>query len=345
MQWQRLSLTEEEDAGIFTEDFLPLLSADAIQLCVVGKVLSTSQINLDAFRSVMKSVWRVHSATRIDKAGDNIFTVKFRSMGEKARVLSSGPWSFDKSLIVFVSPQASDKVSDLSFDEVSFWVQVHNIPLTRQSRDFALMLGEKIGSVEEVDGTDFDNWTGPIIRLRIRLSLKKPKLLVSSSEAVWCPIQYEKLPDFCYSCGFIGHIKKECSSQTPVASTTIDQYGEWLHAIPSKNPPLMNRPAIMKTAEGRQGLRVRSPKDRDLGTVTNPSSETGIVEPAAEITVASIIDDGQDKGNVGAPSPTIVTSTLCNPINAEDFMLTETPKHVMQWESKKGKWLYKQIWA
>lgn len=29
-------------------------------------------------------------------------------------------------------------------------------------------------------------------------------------ESLWCPIVYEFLPDFCYTCGIIGHTDKAC---------------------------------------------------------------------------------------------------------------------------------------
>ena len=27
----------------------------------------------------------------------------------------------------------------------------------------------------------------------------------------WCPLVYEYLPDFCYTCGIIGHTERACS--------------------------------------------------------------------------------------------------------------------------------------
>lgn len=27
----------------------------------------------------------------------------------------------------------------------------------------------------------------------------------------WCSFQYEFLPNFCYSCGLLGHVEKECN--------------------------------------------------------------------------------------------------------------------------------------
>lgn len=69
-------------------------------LCEVGKVLPSKKTNPFVFRLVMKSVWRVHQATRIDPACDNIFVVQFCFQLEKNTVLNSRPLNFDKALLV-----------------------------------------------------------------------------------------------------------------------------------------------------------------------------------------------------------------------------------------------------
>lgn len=40
-------------------------------------------------------------------------------------------------------------------------------------------------------------------------SSKKKK----KKELLWCRFEYEHMPDFCYTCGIIGHGEKECSSR------------------------------------------------------------------------------------------------------------------------------------
>lgn len=71
------------------------------------------------------------------------------------------------------------------------------------------------------------------MQLDIRKSLRQGvKLSLVTGKEVWCPIQYERLPDFCYCCGLLGHTLWECSS-APLSLSTSDQsfqYGEWLCA-------------------------------------------------------------------------------------------------------------------
>jgi len=32
---------------------------------------------------------------------------------------------------------------------------------------------------------------------------------------LWCPVEYEFLPDFCYTCSIIGHTDRSCGVQIP----------------------------------------------------------------------------------------------------------------------------------
>jgi hypothetical protein len=49
---------------------------------------------------------------------------------------------------------------------------------------------------------------------------------------VWCPVVYEFLPDFCYTCGLIGHIDKTCSQN--LKEGEVQQYSKKLRYIPEK---------------------------------------------------------------------------------------------------------------
>lgn len=56
---------------------------------------------------------------------------------------------------------------------------------------------------------------------------------IGGVDAVWVPFSYERLPNFCYMCGFLGHSEKECSFTTTggaVSERSELPYGAWLRA-------------------------------------------------------------------------------------------------------------------
>ncbi|XP_022158119.1 uncharacterized protein LOC111024676, partial [Momordica charantia] len=149
--WENFNLTNEEEETFIVDNQQPILTAENIQLCGVGKLHTSKRISAKALASVMKQVWKIHESTRIEAAGLNIYVIAFKTMVEKKRVLSSGPWTFDKSLFVLVSPTAADKPLDVDFRFCAFWVQIHCIPFEYLTRDMAKLLGDRLGKVEEVD--------------------------------------------------------------------------------------------------------------------------------------------------------------------------------------------------
>lgn len=62
--------------------------------------------------------------------------------------MATGPWSFDKSLMVLQGYERHSVLEDLSFDKVTFWVQVHNIPISNRTRSVAEDICEAIGRVD-----------------------------------------------------------------------------------------------------------------------------------------------------------------------------------------------------
>jgi hypothetical protein len=73
-----------------------------------------------------------------------------------------------------------------------------------------------IGEVMKVDVGPDGKASGPFLRARVAVNVKKPLrrgvMLKTSKESSseWFDIQFEKLPFFCHFCGLIGHMDLEC---------------------------------------------------------------------------------------------------------------------------------------
>lgn len=57
---------------------------------------------------------------------------------------------------------------------------------------------------------------GASLRIQIRVDISRPLrrgVNITLDDAIgrsWIPIQYERLPEFCFLCGIIGHQHKNC---------------------------------------------------------------------------------------------------------------------------------------
>ncbi|KAL5787901.1 hypothetical protein ACOSP7_004850 [Xanthoceras sorbifolium] len=104
----------------------------------------------------------------------------------------------------------------MEFNQVEFRVQMHNMPFLCMTKDICLYLGEQIRTVKEIDLGASEDCLGKYVQLHILIDITKPlkrvlRVSLEGSEAVsTLLLRYERLPDFCFGCGLIGHGICEC---------------------------------------------------------------------------------------------------------------------------------------
>lgn len=70
-----------------------------------------------------------------------------------------------------------------------------------------------------LEAEDDDMAVGRYLRIKVRPDICKPLMrgvMVYGKEddkPFWCPLEYEFLSDFCFTCGLIGHTDKFCTIQ------------------------------------------------------------------------------------------------------------------------------------
>ncbi|TXG65036.1 hypothetical protein EZV62_012030 [Acer yangbiense] len=97
----------------------------------------------------------------------------------------------------------------------------------------------KIGVVLELP-TDSKECRGKLLRVKVRVDIFKPlkrwlRLKLDKSEnIVVIALKYERLPEFCYVCGKIGHSLRECpddDARSDALEGATTKYGVWLRVV------------------------------------------------------------------------------------------------------------------
>lgn len=134
---------------------------------------------------------------------------------------------------------------------------MHDVPLEFFSKDNTIKMGNKIGEVNEVE----DPFQGTTIirgflRAGISINVNKPFtagfwLPRSNLLKAWIQIRYEKLIDFCFKCGRLGHDKKTCKGEKAMNPTDDSKplFGPWLSTPPLKNLPSQPQTVARSTRE------------------------------------------------------------------------------------------------
>ncbi|KAH7855888.1 hypothetical protein Vadar_030133 [Vaccinium darrowii] len=202
-------------------------------LCLMGKVLNPKPLNLGTITNIINSAWKTRVPVGITPwSNTNTFLFKFGSVEDKIAILMEGPWLIMNNLLVLKALEDGMVVSEIDFSSCPIWVQIHGLPVDKMLRQNVEIIGKRFGkllAIEATEGGLLINRSFLRIRVEINTNLPLPKGFWlrrngDSSLDLWISYRYEKLPDFCYWCGRIGHDNKVCRFETKEKGS-ISGYG------------------------------------------------------------------------------------------------------------------------
>jgi hypothetical protein len=147
-------------------------------------------------------------------------------------------------------------LSELDFSTGEYWIQVHELPLELINSQNAEILGGQLGTLLEKE-----TFRREFLRIKVLIPLLQP--LVSGfyqdrqgKPPSWVQLKYERLSEFCFTCGKLGHVKLFCPAGPPSNLPKIPKpFGPDMHA---------KTPSIQKT------VNVHTPR-KEINFPTIPS--------------------------------------------------------------------------
>jgi hypothetical protein len=106
--------------------------------------------------------------------GPNVFLFKFIDKEHISRILNK-VWNVNGFLLTIQTWHPSATLRDLSLKEVSFWIQIHGLPLQNMTIKNSIAIGKGIGQVVKVDknsgaAASFRSY----LRLLVSIDVTKP---------------------------------------------------------------------------------------------------------------------------------------------------------------------------
>ncbi|XP_073122061.1 uncharacterized protein At4g02000-like [Henckelia pumila] len=164
----------------------------------------------------MTKILQAEGNVGIEDTGDNTFVFEFQSSRYRSRALKESPWNFFRNLLIFKEPIGLKSLRLMDFEETTIWVQFHNIPLAFMHEDILLKLGRQIGMVVDLYRGENGLLQGRFARIRVRINITQPLkkciriCAMRDEDDTIVLLVYGILPDFCYACGRLDHVYRDC---------------------------------------------------------------------------------------------------------------------------------------
>ncbi|XP_058765441.1 uncharacterized protein LOC131638928 [Vicia villosa] len=292
--------------------------------------------------------WKLKNAVETQELNKNLFLFRFATKREMEWVLRSGPWSFDRNLLVLDRVSGEEQPSNLNMHYGMFWVRVYDLPLMLRSETMARKVGQILGTFEEMD-TKEGHRSGRFLRIKVKIDLNNPlkrgTVVRFKEKTHRVYFKYERLPTFCFVCGRIGHQMKDCDALGDLSEEGFEDldeqelsYGLWLRASPL--PKVFDD---QKSREGSSGTCSRS-----LFQVSSSQSRCNNNEKDKEegVEVTQVRDhkkkgtekEGEPGGKQGVDNlaiETVAESLGAVIISEADKVINQNPVETVQ---KKKKW-------
>ncbi|KAK8534615.1 hypothetical protein V6N12_057259 [Hibiscus sabdariffa] len=296
---ENLNFTEEE-AVVITD--IPVEDEDS-SLWLVGSVISRKPVDGDSVIRIFRSVWKAKNILAMVELQPNFFLIKSSSSGAMDMILKRRPWAIHDDF---------------------FSIKPY-IPALTTTEEMGLRLGGCVGTALGVDHRVEGGNMGEFLRILVQVDIRKPLrrcVLLNNGlgkKASPSPLRYERLPDFCYYCGLVGHVLSTCTVKPDALDDKKLQYGSWLR-VTTQQPRPQWRSGIEYFAAS--GSVPTEPTTVDAGSL--PGSSPPTMPPPHDIPAATATEDVSVTAAEGIPTAETEVVPAVKDVNDTATLETET---------------------
>ncbi|KAK4412744.1 hypothetical protein Salat_2921600 [Sesamum alatum] len=147
---KRLSLTEEETGTVNIPSNIWTQTENG-EFAVIGKVLSRKWVNFETLRIALFRMINPRKVMRVRSLNEERFMIFFNHPIDLKCTMESGPWIFDKQLIVLRIIAANQNPLDINLDRSTFTIFIHDLPFGQRTQALVMHIGNAIGEVQHLN--------------------------------------------------------------------------------------------------------------------------------------------------------------------------------------------------
>ncbi|KAL0434671.1 UNVERIFIED_CONTAM: hypothetical protein Sradi_0175000 [Sesamum radiatum] len=235
-----LVLKEEEEDELTIPQEAGSDEVDREGSYLVGRVLTSKIYRTEFLQSTIRAAMNPVKGMDVTDIGGGRILLRFNHEIDRNRALEASPWSIDKNILILNEVKGDENPHMVDLNWCAFFVHVHGLPIKRMTKTISVICGNRIGQFLDSDQNSFFESWGASMRIQVAIDVRQPlrrfmKLRTETGEQSTISFTYERLPNFCYSCGTLCHLTRDCLLQYEEGyrkSDTNEQYGAWLREPP-----------------------------------------------------------------------------------------------------------------
>lgn len=208
--WSKLSLSKIECSEIDVGVAIIPKPANVL----VGRFVMKRSIGAQELGFALKRIWNLNSYLKVNSVNEGVFVFEFGNNVDCNRLLAKHRWNFNGALLIFCLLEGDERPADLKLVKVPFWIQIHGLQLRHMTTQVGRVIGSRLGEVLEVESSTGGVAWGRCLRVKVLLDVTRPlcrgSTISTGSIKTKVLFRYEKLSDFCYFCGILDHVDKDC---------------------------------------------------------------------------------------------------------------------------------------
>lgn len=211
--------------------------------CLLGRIFHDKPPNKIAISNILRKAWNTREDFSITPWSNNTTLFRFKDERDRCSILKSGPWSVMGKLLVLKPLSEGVVASEMDFNVSPFWVQIHGLPVEKMTRENGEIIGKRFARLLGIEAiSDGLLLQRSFLRVRVEVNLTQPlpkgfwlRRKNPTSNDLWIAYKYERLSDFCYACGRIGHENNNCKF-IPREDGLVSGYGPELRTGSVRGP-------------------------------------------------------------------------------------------------------------
>ncbi|KAL0453460.1 UNVERIFIED_CONTAM: hypothetical protein Slati_1324100 [Sesamum latifolium] len=147
-------LTAKEDERVMVPDGLWNSKSNQHQLVLVGRLLSNRPYNFEGLCHSVKGMMNPVKGMEISQIPSDRLLLRFNHVIDRNWALKRCPWSFDKNVLILNGLKEDENPLYVDLSRCYFYVQIHDLPLSRMNRGLATFIGNRLGVFRDMEMDD-----------------------------------------------------------------------------------------------------------------------------------------------------------------------------------------------